>query len=133
MKKKFLAALAFSTVALTSVFASSASASGDEAGWQYVGAFDVHVTSNSNVLMSGGGNIEITMWNTYSASQARGVKVYEDDPAGDDYITTILLAPGAEKVVSVSGYTDGTNGKAEIYLEPNGTIGQSTVQATMRD
>lgn len=132
MKKKLVAALAFSTVALTSVFSSSASAA-DEAGWQYVGVFDVYPTSNSNVLMSGGGNIEITMWNTFPDSQARGVDVYEDDPAGDDYITTILLSPGVSKIVSVSGYTDGTNGRAEIYLSPNGYIGQRTVSATMRD
>lgn len=131
MKKKLLTTLAIFTISLTSVFSSSASAAGDGA-WSLVGAFDVTVSSKSNVLMSTGGDIQITMWNSFADNQRRYVEVWEEDGVSDDFIKRILLVPGVP--VKVSGISvDGTNRKAEIYLIPDGSAGQHTVQASMYD
>jgi hypothetical protein len=133
MKKKVFLSLTVFLLVTTSFFSSVAGAISDPAGWQTIGKFNVGVSSPTGNLLSGGGNIQLEMFYSYSDYEKRVVEVWEDDGAfGDDFIKEVLLEPG--EPVTIEGIkTDGTNDGAEIYLVPQGFIGQSTVSVTFRD
>ncbi|MFD6149105.1 hypothetical protein [Streptomyces sp. NPDC060243] len=107
------------TFATCVVSVSSASAT---AGWQSLGNSYFYATSGSSChtkhFSSGGGEIRIGYWRPGDTESIDDLKVWESDPNNpDDFIGTIRMMDGwAPKQINVGIFTDGDNGKAEIYI-----------------
>ncbi|GAA1292455.1 hypothetical protein GCM10009647_002540 [Streptomyces sanglieri] len=122
MKVRAALVAAVGTVTIFTFSTSTATASGDPAGWQLVGGSDFYPDAegsgcHTKPLNSGGGNIRVT-YHTYGGhDEMRSLGIWEYDPDNpDDFIIRIDVANGWSKTANVDGFTDGANGKAELIF-----------------
>ncbi|MFJ8002977.1 hypothetical protein [Streptomyces fagopyri] len=94
-----------------------------EAGWQSLGNSDFYLDADGSgchteTFSSGGGYIRASYYRPGHPDTATILRVYEYDPDNaDDYITEWdTYDSSIPATFYVENYTDGDNGKAEIYF-----------------
>lgn len=133
MRKFSVVLLMVAAVFLSVIPVSASTATGGEvitpfgAGeWDYMGYDRIQgiFTDNYNgrVVKSGGGDYRIC---NLTANRTAAISLYEvdgstrDEVKGHGYPYSTYIDSGKCKVWNVSGYTDGSNGKAELQIDNN--------------
>ncbi|WP_435616006.1 hypothetical protein [Streptomyces coelicoflavus] len=112
-------AIALGTLTTFMLSVSPASAA-DPAGWQSIGNRDFGPTSGSqcdtSIVYSGGGWIRTSYYRPGHPDDQTLIGIWEyDADNADEHITNISIQDGQAYENLVADYTDGSNGKAEIY------------------
>ncbi|MFG2690889.1 hypothetical protein ACGFWG_32820 [Streptomyces sp. NPDC048405] len=122
MKLRNVLIAAVGTLTIFSMSTSTASASGDPAGWQSAGNSDFYPDAkgsrcHTKPLPSGGGSIRLTYHRPGGQLDGK-INVWEYDPDNpDDFVISMgYMWDGVVDTAYVGNFVDGSNGKAEIYF-----------------
>ncbi|MGW0846371.1 hypothetical protein ACWD26_40815 [Streptomyces sp. NPDC002787] len=94
-----------------------------EAGWQSLGNSNFYPDADGNgchttTFSSGGGYIRYSFYRVTNSGDRTTVRIYEYDAGNaDELISTGYPYDGTVARVYVDNFTDGDNGKAEIYFK----------------
>ncbi|MDX3067985.1 hypothetical protein PV518_38495 [Streptomyces sp. ND04-05B] len=111
---------ALGVLAISALSTTPASA---EAGWQSLGNSDFYPDADLNgchtrTFSSGGGYIRYTFSRVSHDGEQTTLRIYEYDAGNaDELIDTRHPYDGTVATVYVDNFTDGDNGKAEIYFK----------------
>ena len=113
--KKLCASLFLAATTLVTPFSSAFAGS-----WDYLGSYDFHQNSAglyvTNIVYSTGGYFKVCAHT--NVSKYYTLKEYDPDNA-DDTVGTVLLSNGDCHTFYVQNFVDGTNNRAELYVETN--------------
>jgi hypothetical protein len=129
MRSKKASAFVLALLAVLLIPISTAHAALSKVGtysWHYNQTLGAYVTSIPT-FTSDGGDVKICLPGGYYPARWYDLKEFDESNADEKIGSSALLGSGNCYTWRVSGYGDGTNGKAEIYVQTYTYPGSDTV------